>query len=256
MDKAARPPIMRGMKHLLTALLLAFASILSSRAEETPIRLLLTTGGHGFQEKEFFAMFDALPGVTYTKATMPAGADLLRPGLETTCDVLVMYDMVTDITPAQRAAFTNLLQSGIGVVSLHHNLGAHRTWPEYRRIIGGAYLFKPESIDGQAFPPSTYSHGEDIPVTVADREHPITRGLSDFVLRDETYGGFYVSPAVHVLLTTDHPKSGRALMWTTRYGNSRVVAWQGGHDSAAWRHPNFPLLLGRAIRWAAGRPPL
>jgi hypothetical protein len=47
-----------------------------------PLRVLLTFGGHGFQEGPFFAMFDALDNVEYTKAPLPEKADLLKPGLE------------------------------------------------------------------------------------------------------------------------------------------------------------------------------
>ena len=44
------------------------------------IRVLLLTGGHGFQKTPFFAMFDNMAGVNYTKAEMPADADLLKLG--------------------------------------------------------------------------------------------------------------------------------------------------------------------------------
>ena len=74
-------------------------------------------------------MWDALPGVTYTKAEMPKEADLLQPGLEKQYDVIMMFDMAKEFTPEQRQAFVALLETGIGLVSTHHNLGAHRDWP-------------------------------------------------------------------------------------------------------------------------------
>lgn len=223
----------------------------SQGAEAKPLRVLVTYGGHGFQKKEFFAMWDALPGVTYTKAEMPKEADLLKPGLEKQYDVIMMFDMAKGFTPEQREAFAALLDTGIGLVSTHHNLGAHPDWPEFTKIIGGRYVFKPSTIDGKEHAKSTFSEGEDISVTVADKGHPVTKGLADFKIHDETYGRIYVAPDSHVLLTTAHPKCGRDIAWTRQYGKSRVCYLIFGHDSEAWMNPAYKELLVRAMRWAA-----
>ena len=214
-------------------------------------RVLLTYGGHDFQEQEFFAMWDALPGVSYTKAPLPQSADLFKPGLEKNYDVVVCYDMVGKLTPAQQQGLLALLDRGIGIVSLHHNLGSNLQWPEYHKVIGGTWLNRKQTIDGRDYGPSTYEHGQEISVKIADKDHPITKGLSDFVIHDETYGNTYVSPSVHVLLTADNPKNALPFAWTNHYGKSRVVYLQAGHDAEAWKNPAFPKLLGRSIRWAA-----
>lgn len=244
------------MKHSARLLLPFLATLLlaaTGRAADTskPLRVLLTYGGHGFQQKEFFAMWDALPGVSYVKAEMPREADLLKPGLEKSFDVVVMYDMAKQITAEQRTNFLALLETGIGLVSTHHNLGARPDWPEFTRIIGGKYVFKEETIDGAALARSTYDHDQEIAVKVADPEHPITKGLADFTIHDETYGHFYVAPDSHVLLTTDHPKCGRNIAWTRNYGKSRICYLIFGHDDQAWRNPAYRDLLQRAIRWSA-----
>jgi type 1 glutamine amidotransferase len=217
------------------------------------IRILLTYGGHGFEEKPFFAMFDALPKITYTRVQLPQSADLLKPGLEKEYDVIVMYDMVNTITPAQRKSFVALLDRGIGVVALHHNMGAHRDWNEYRHIIGGRFILKPTEIDGKKYGTSGWDHDQELRVTIADKEHPITRGLKDFTIHDEVYNKYYVAPDVKVLLTTDHPKNDPKIAWVKEYGKSRVFFLMLGHDSKAWKNPNYPEILSRGIRWAAGR---
>jgi len=222
-------------------------------AGEGKIRVLLTFGGHGFDQKPFFAMFDAMKDLTYTKAPMPKSVELLKPGLEKDYDVIVMYDMVGKITPEQQKAFVALLNKGIGVVSLHHNMGAYRNWDEFRKIIGGKFHFKAETIEGVKCPKSTWSHGENMKVTVADREHPITKGLKDFQIHDETYGRYYTAPGVKVLLKTDHPKNDPELAWAHQYGKSRVFYFMLGHDNHAWSNPNYPEIVRRGIRWAAGR---
>lgn len=238
--------------NLIRSILIASLCLsLAGAAEPKPLRVLLTYGGHGFGQKEFFAMWDALPGVTYTKAQMPKDAGLLKPGLEKDYDVIVMYDMAKGFTAEQRKAFTELLNTGIGLVSTHHNLGAHPDWPEFTKIIGGKYVFEPVTIDGKVQAKSSYAEGEEINVTVADQEHPITKGLAGFTIHDETYGQFYLAPDSHVLLTTDHPKCGRSIAWTKQYGKSRVCYLIFGHDHKAWENPNYRELLVRAIRWSA-----
>jgi type 1 glutamine amidotransferase len=215
--------------------------------------VLLTFGGHGFEEKPFFAMFDAMPGIEYTRAPLPKSAGLLKPGLEKEFDVIVMYDMVPAIKPEQQRAFVALLEKGIGLVSLHHNMGAHRDWDEFRKIIGGKFILQPCEIEGEKYDRSGWSHDEDLKVTVEEKNHPITRGISDFDIHDETYNKYYTAKNVKVLLTTDHPKNDPELAWVTKYGNSRVFYLMLGHDSKAWANPNFPKLLLQGIRWAANR---
>jgi type 1 glutamine amidotransferase len=194
-----------------------------------------------------------LPGVTYTKAPLPQSADLLKPGLEKEYDVIVLYDMVKSLTPPQREGLLALLKKGIGVVSLHHNLVANLDWDEYHKIIGGTWVGSKRTIDGIEYGPSIPEHGQEIPIQIADKEHPITKGLSDFVLHDETYGKTYVSPTVHVLLTTTNPKNNPPFAWVNQYGKSRIVYFQGGHDAEAWKNPNFQEILVRSIRWTARR---
>ncbi len=244
------------MKRLVIIGLACLAATLTSIAARTApltpkLRVLLTYGGHDFQEKEFFAMWDALPGVSYTKAPLPQSADLFKPGLEKDYDVIVFYDMVNKISPAQQQGLIALLDRRIGVVSLHHNIGAHPEWPEYHQVIGGAWLAGKRSIDGKDYGPSTYEHGQEIPIQIADKDHPITKGLSDFVIHDETYGNTYVSPTVHVLLRADNPKNVSPFAWVGQHGKSRVVYFQAGHDAEAWKHPSFQKILERSIGWAA-----
>ncbi len=248
------------MKRELVLALLTVLTALAFRAagaapqtEGEKIRVLLTTGGHAFEVEPFYAMFDAMPGIEYTKAEMPKDAGMLKPGLEKKVDVIVTYDMSRPITPEQREQFVALLKEGIGLVSLHHNLGAHRDWDEYRKMIGGKFVFQDSEIDGKQYSKTPWSHGEDLTIQVADEDHPITKGIEPFSIHDETYGKFYTAPDIRVLLKTDHPKNNREVAWTTKYGSSRVFYLMLGHDSKAYENPNFREVLRRGIHWAAGR---
>ena len=225
-------------------------------AGQGKVRVLLTVGGHGFEAKPFYAMFDAMPDVSYTKATMPKDAGLLKPGLEKQYDVLVRYDMVGGFTPEQEKAFVEACCSG-----------ASAWWPcttiwvptangrSTARSSAASSSSKPCEIDGKHYVPSLWSEGETIPVTVADKDHPITKGLKDFVIHDETYKGYYTDPDITVLLKTNHPKNNPELAWVHHYGNSRVFYMHIGSRPGADDNPNYRELVHRGILWAAGREP-
>ena len=226
----------------------------AQEVKEEKLRVLVVTGGHGFDKKPFFAIFDQNKDITYTKARHPAAAKLLEPELAEKQDVIVFYDQPKKFKPEQQKAFVEMLDKGIGVVALHHTLASHGNWPEYRKIIGGQYFFKKATIDGKEYPKSNYAHGLDINVKIADAAHPITQGLKDFAIHDETYGRYYVDPTARVLLTTDNPKSEPQLAWVKTYGASRVCYLLLGHDKHAYENENYRQLIARAIRWSAGRP--
>ncbi|MHB8903347.1 MAG: ThuA domain-containing protein [Thermoguttaceae bacterium] len=233
---------------LMTALLAA-----ADGAESGKLRILLTTGGHAFEVEPFYQMFDAMKGIETTKAEMPKDAGLLRPGLEKDFYCIVMYDMCKPaISPEQQQAFVKLLtETGIGLVSMHHNLGANATWDEFRKIIGGRFILSDSEIDGVAWKKTRWEHDHHLKVTVVDKEHPITRGVGDFEIDDEAYGKFWVDPEAHILLKTDHAWNNPELAWTKTYGKSRVFHLMLGHDGKAYANPSFQRVLEQGIRWAA-----
>jgi len=240
---------------LLGTLLLTTSLAAAEPLQEGKIRVLVITGGHPFEHEQFYDVFTSIPDIQMDKADYPAAAALLGPAAADKYDVIVFYDMwAQGITPVRQQAFVKLLEKGIGIVALHHTLAAHENWPEYAKIIGGRYYRAEHTENGKTMPASTYLHGQEIRVHVANPNHPITRGLQDYTIHDETYKGYDVDPNVKVLLTTDNPTSGRQLAWVKTYENSRVFYMESGHDHFAYENPNFRTLVARAIRWSAARP--
>jgi len=218
------------------------------------IRVLFTYGGHDFERKPMFEMLDGMTDLAWTRCELPREMDRLRPGLEKEFDVLLRYDMVPRVSPEQQEAFLELMKtSGIGLLALHHNLGAHPGWDVYSSIIGGRFIFKPCEIGGRSYPKSGWAHDQDLKVLVVDRDHPITKGVEDFVIHDEVYNNYYAAPDVKLLLKTDHPRNDPTLAWVKEFGKSRVFYLQLGHDSKAWAHPAFRKILLQGIRWLARR---
>ena len=226
---------------VLLGLAVALASAAWVQAEEPAakgkIRVLVTVGGHGFDEKVFAAKFGKMPDLQYTKIQMPHQAKMLKPGLEKEYDVIVMFDMAKT-SAEDHKNFGELLQRGIGLVSMHANLLSHEGWDEWRKKCG------PTQIAGYTVP---------IKVTAADKKHSITRGLADFTIADEAFRNGYVAPDVHVVLKTDTPTCQPQVAFTVQYGKCRVFHCMLGHGAEAWNNPAFTDVLDRAIRWAAGR---
>jgi type 1 glutamine amidotransferase len=219
--------------------------------ENTPAhKVLILIGGHDFDVKEFYEMFDALPGISYDKAELPKEMDLLAPGLEKKYDVIVSYDMNNfPITDEQRANFEKLIHGGMPLLVFHHSIGGYKDWPKYREIAGGAYLFANLEADGKTWPPSDYKHDVEMKIDIADKDHAITKGLSDFTILDEAYKDVYVKPDAHVLLTTDNPLSTKQVAWTYRFGNGSVFTLMLGHDKHAFANENLRKLLKQGLDW-------
>ena len=57
-----------------------------------PIRVLLVTGGHGFQKDAFFKLFKDNPDLTYQAVEPPAAYACLQPEAAKAYDVMVLYD--------------------------------------------------------------------------------------------------------------------------------------------------------------------
>jgi len=208
--------------------------------------VLVVTGGHSY-DSLFYTLFEGYGDVAWTHAEsnhVAFGKDFRKE-----CDVLVLYDMTQEISELERKNLTEFLESGKGLVALHHAIADYNSWPWwYETVIGGRYLLK---ADG-GLPGSTYKH--DVEITARPvGQHPVTAGVGALHLWDETYKGMWISPKVKVLLETDHPTSDGPLAWISPYEKSRVVFIQLGHDRLAHIHPGYRLLVRNAIRWAAGR---
>ena len=226
--------------------------VLSANAAER-LKVLIITGGHGFDTNSFFQVFKDDPQISFTPATHEKSSATVyeRPDL-LEYDALVLYDMQKTITDAQKEKFLAVFQKGIGVVVLHHALVSYQHWPEYEKIIGGKYP-EADGKSGVVTEEAGYQHDVDIPVVLVARDHPITGGLNDFTINDEIYWGFHVQPDAIPLLTTTHPKSGKPLAWCRTQSKSRVVYLQLGHGPSAFNDPNYRKLLAQTIRWAAKR---
>lgn len=226
----------------------------AQRAEaEKTIRVAVVTGGHSFDRKALFDMFDAIPGIEHTHIRLQDNSEVFEDIEDWPYDVLLLYNMSDGISEKRQRNFKALLERGVGLIVLHHAIANYPDWPGYRDIIGAAYFRKETEIDGVTHPISEYTHDVDVPIKVADDTHPVTAGLADFTLNDEVYRKWILHPGNLVLLTTDHPESDPALCWVRNYAASRVVCIQPGHGPGSFAAASFRRLISQAIDWSAGK---
>ena len=234
---------------LLALMTLACHSAMSA----DKIKVLLVTGGHGFATNEFLRVFEQNPDIQFTHTVQARASSTAydRDDLFS-YDCVVLYDMVQNISEAQKGKFLSLFDRGIGLVVTHHALVSYQSWPEFERIIGGTYP-EPQDKKGKVTPELGYEHDVDVPVVIVAKDHPITAALKDFTINDEIYWGFRTTADAKPLITTTHPKSGKPLAWYRVEKKSRVVYLQLGHGPSAFHNENYRKLLAQSIRWTAQR---
>jgi hypothetical protein len=247
---------MKNIRFAFVALFLALSAWWAAGADSpqdpaNKIRVLIVTGGHEFEHDQFFQVFKDNPDITFQAVEHPNAHALLKADAARQWDVLVCYDMHQEITDQAKADFVAQLKEGKGLVVLHHAIASYQNWPEYAKIIGARYYLEKTVVDGVEKPKSAWQHGVHFKVHVADPQHPVTRGVKDYDILDETYNLFDVADDVHPLLTTDEPLSKKVIAWAKTYAGTRVVYLQSGHDHTAYENPNYRQIVRQAIQWTA-----
>lgn len=220
-------------------------------AEKAP-KVAVVTGGHQYDVLNFHRLFRSLEGLDVYIQHMD---DFASSPVEVrdAYDSVVFYIMLMDTPAAEglpwyagnpKEALEHLGSTKQGIVVLHHAILAYPQWSVWNELVG---------IGDRSF---DYHIGEKPHVHVADGDHPITAGLSDWEMIDETYTMADAGEDSRVVLTVDHPKSMKTIAWTRTYRNSPVFCYQNGHDNDTWANPNFREVLRRGILWSAGREDL
>lgn len=214
------------------------------------LSVAVITGGHAYDVMNFHKLFAELEGVNaYIQhiddfATSPEAT-------RDSYDVLLFYIMMMEgpsdegmpgFRGRPKRALERLGQTKQGIVVMHHGLLAYPQWPHWNQIVG----IEQRGLIG-------YKHDETLHVAVADKTHPITQGMADWTMIDETYNMADAPPDKQILLTVDHANSMSTIAWTHQFGRSRVFCLQLGHDNQAWSDQNFRNIVARGLSWSCGR---
>jgi type 1 glutamine amidotransferase len=255
-----------------------------------PLNVLVAAKGHPYERDPFMALFDTLPGIACTLVEQPLAQRLMTPEGMAGFDVLVLYDMpgldfmaadppgYVEPSEAFKSGFLALLDTGVGVVALHHAIAGWPAWPQYAELLGGRFLYRSGPMRDRMRPDSGYRHEVRHTVSLADPDHPVLAGLPDqFDLTDELYLFEVFEDLVRPLLRSDHAferdgfysaakavqgqmysndgwahEAGSNLVgWTKRAGDSPLVYLQPGDGPSTYADPHYKRLIENAIRWTA-----
>jgi type 1 glutamine amidotransferase len=147
------------------------------------------------------------------------------------------------ITPEQGKAVKDFVSGGGGAL-LYHNvtyISPHND--DFRDVLGAVT---------EEHPPM-----RPFKVKIVNREHPITRGVNDFVVTDEQHFMTYQKDPKYLLLqsvnedglTFKNLGTSSAAGWAYDYGKGRVCYMAPGHVITSLWNPEYEKLQQNATRW-------
>lgn len=216
------------------------------------LKVALITGGHPFPVPAFRDMFRAMDGFDVYEQDLDNFATSRRDGTFDMYEAFVFYNMHywgklsvrNNMDEAIPEALNALGDGKAGIVVWHHALLSYPEMPALD-VWADIITLRQRRLQG--------CRRDMMNTFVVDKDHPITRGLSDWTMDDEFFKLPEPGPGTHTLLTTDHPESMGALAWVHQHKNARVFCYQSGHATPAYENENFRTVLERGIAWAGGR---
>lgn len=152
-------------------------------------------------------------------------------------DGVVSYVCAGDLTLEQETGLVEYVHAGGAYIGVHGATTLRGDHPAYDEMLGGRFVSHPPV-------------GE-VAVTIVDREHPITQGITDFTITDELYMLDKFDPAQsRILATATHEGQTHPVAYTKACGKGKVFYLALGHDERALEHGDFQKLLRNGIGWA------
>jgi type 1 glutamine amidotransferase len=147
------------------------------------------------------------------------------------------------ITRDQGKAVKDFVNSGGSALFLHNvgYISPHDN--DFRDVLGAVT---------QGHPPI-----RPFKVKVVNKQHPITRGVNDFIVTDEQHYLEYQKDPKHLLLQSVNEEglthrdfgASSAAGWAYDYGKGRVCYLAPGHLLSAMWNPEYVKLQQNAVRW-------
>jgi type 1 glutamine amidotransferase len=147
------------------------------------------------------------------------------------------------MTEEQGAAIKDFVNAGNGFYAMHNSSHISLTSKNYREVMGGAYISHPPLRPFRVRP--------------TQNKHPITQGITEFMVNDEQHYVTYDKDPKYVLLEAENidgltfqtlgTKSTSA--WAYDFGNGRVVFTAVGHTIHAMWTPQYLEIQKRSVQW-------
>lgn len=221
------------------------------------VKVLFLSGGqrshHGYRDQALY-LSKALEDTGRDEVTIVEDGAILETPAMNKYDLIVVNadrrDPESKLTENQQKALLDWVATGHGYVSIHGADNAADNWlPEWRDMLGGVFshVGLPNSKTKQA----TFK------IKITSAEHPITKGLQDFELKDELYYDLQMKHQIDPLATTDYSNGTWPVAWTRDYGKGRVFHTPLGHrgikpgSDDPIQNPNLQKLVMQGIDWVA-----
>ena len=158
-------------------------------------------------------------------------------------DVIVFYSNNPGWNDSKALELDEFQRRGGGLVYLHFAVDGHEATQALSDRIGLAWR------GGKA----KFRHGMlDLELSESS---PITRGLSQLSIHDESYWQLSGDPtSINVLATSIEDGKPQPVIWTRENGSGRVFVSIPGHYTWTFDDPLFRVLILRGICWAAHAP--
>jgi hypothetical protein len=145
--------------------------------------------------------------------------------------------------PEQGKAVRQFVEAGGSALFLHNSTHVGLSDPDFRHVLGAAYTGHP--------PIRTFK------VKVTNPDHPITKGVKDFVITDEQHYMTYDKDPKFLFLQTVNEEGltyqtyGATAPggWSYDYGKGRVAYLSPGHMLSDLWNPEYIKLQQNAVRW-------
>jgi len=165
-----------------------------------------------------------------------------------TYDTVLWYNMNIPVpdegAPLYMYMREKLGMTGQGIVLIHHALLCFKRWDLFTDVSGVSVRLE----DGM------FSYHQNTPVkcVIENTDHPVTRGLHDFSIIDETYIiGEPDQPGNEILITAECSVGIKNIGWAREYQMSRVFVTASGHDNQVYADWNYRKLIHNAILWTS-----
>jgi type 1 glutamine amidotransferase len=228
--------------------------LMLSCCSDKPVRILILSGNNNHDWQNTTPLIrETLLGNLNCKVDITERPDTMNVLMLKSFDVIVSnWNAWPELNglwnPEAKQAFEDFIKQGGGFVCIHAASATHYDWPPYLEIAGGRWGDKTH-------------HGliSDCVVRIVNQEHPITKGMSTFTIRDELWVDIECSPSVEVLCAVQAeeyahtPGKLEPVALITQYGKGRGFYLALGHDTFAMSNPGWQNLLVRGAQWAAKR---
>jgi type 1 glutamine amidotransferase len=145
--------------------------------------------------------------------------------------------------PEQGKAVRQFVETGGAALFLHNVTHVGLTDPDFRHVLGAAYTGHP--------PIRTFK------VKVKNANHPITKGVRDFIVTDEQHYMDYDKDRKDIFLETVNEEglnfgsqgATAPACWSYDYGKGRICYLSPGHLLTVLWNPEYIKLQHNAVRW-------